>query len=181
MVQHYQFESDIYQEQVWKVTNVIRTIDGNMDLCLCSWLYAHCFEQNQLILFAEAPWIHTSYQPSLTVTTEVYQYSPIHTQPPTEFCQVDEPKLHSCMFGCPHLSIGQSRDHETSSARHTWANTVRASATQDGRINALRENHSWADRGIRHSLWRSSDPQSHHAVTISAANGDPARTYEAGG
>jgi len=50
MIELNQFEPDINRAQVWKAIKVVPTIDGNMNICLCSRLHAHCSEQKQFIL-----------------------------------------------------------------------------------------------------------------------------------
>lgn len=75
MIELNQFEPDINRAQVWKAIKVVPTIDGNMNICLCSRLHAHRSEQKQFILKHHE--IHTSYRP--TTTTEAYQCSRTHT------------------------------------------------------------------------------------------------------
>ena len=91
MIELNQFEPDINRAQVWKAIKVVPTIDGNMNICLCSRLHAHRSEQKQFILKHHE--IHTSYWP--TITTEAYQKFTYTNNYSTEFCQVEGPKVHT--------------------------------------------------------------------------------------
>jgi len=92
MIELNQFEPDINRAQVWKAIKVVPTIDGNMNICLCSRLHAHCSEQKQFILkhheIHKLPANPNYNNRGIPMFTYTHNYS-------TEFCHVDGPKVRT--------------------------------------------------------------------------------------